>query len=639
MLEIDMDKQKLINQLTKNVIDKIITTGQNFTPKKLTVNPTGFSATNWNNTLFTLKDIVPLSGVTTNIKEKIDYHVVVQSISNGDTAIVKEYDTTHNVQFDVKVDPTAKDDSLKTTFWGRHLHLYNDNQKINPGGKLKKSDNLIIVFEPYKVDIEYPYDNIVVEVTSKNGGSGDKEKFTLMKKGSRFELPLKHAFEKSSPNDGILQHDYEDDITLTFKNPDLPLDIITIEYTYKDKFAVKIKKASYLDNNADGHVDRIFLEFSENNWKKHGDEILKNVPLPPHRQFQRDSAKVKSNGLMLYVTEKMNNIETFVTPKIDIIDIKKEITLGSVSNLASVTVSITDSVAPVIKKASFVDNIVHMHQGDQTWIDKTKGIDSLTVIFSEPVNATSMNTPFQFYNKDAKVYFATANPLSLVPGDTTYIFHVVSVDPQPGAIQPKDSIRINSEIGNPLEDKKGNKQKNKNNIRRRLSVKQEEIHQYIPYQFTMSLRAPIINTINLTDQQVKKNFPLSRRILKNSNLPSQYQSIDKNLFENYSLIIAEAEDMSQVLDGDSLAATLEFYDALGNRLAVVNPIMYFDKGKSGSKRLFYFWDRGTTRRSIMGPAAYYVQTKLQHFYKSKNEKEYRYVRDILLKTLVPIPSQ
>lgn len=223
---------------------------------------------------------------------------------------------------------------------------------------------------------------------------------------------------------------------------------------------IGLKAATYHDNNADGFIDSLNIEFQHRvpEMELFAKEIAALITLPSQRNFSLLTSSLKDKELSLTVVEGTTTPNTAVSlnEKVTITD---ETMIGTSMLFPVQEIPIADSLAPVILKASLNAHVI------------TKK-DTLNVEFSEAIAPPSSKLPFYFYKK------GESEPLSIPctfnsfeKGNNKASFEI---DKYPNSIylEEGDSIHINW-----LEDVKDtlkNSQKSTNNIKRALRVDSHE---------------------------------------------------------------------------------------------------------------------------------------------------------------------
>lgn len=433
------------NEILAWTLDNVLTTIfdlYKFIPQKIIVN--GITNTTWQNGGFDFGTLFPLTGEETPFTFEIDYKYYLNDVYKGDT--------THIIDFVAKVTPAAIEENIETRKWGRDLELYYNNSKITEITPEMKE--LEIRFTPYKVDTVYGYSNVEVEIYTDNLNP-DGDTLILTQNGNYFSNTFSRENVSAVVGDKKLQLKPGDNLIAVFRNAELPLDTLKIELTSSVPDEAILNSAMYYDNNADGHVDSLFLDISGADLEIDLDSIVSNISLPYFRILSIDSYNKNGEGIGLTVSEGISDIYTYVTND-DILEIKKDIVLPSGAPLNSATLKIIDSVAPVIIAASLIDSV------------KASSRDFLTVTFSENVKSINESVPFIFYGMPGNSdYNATLSIISQTGLSSE--FQVLSINGEAN-IDNGDSININWNISNNISDELSNKQSNKANRKVEIDV-------------------------------------------------------------------------------------------------------------------------------------------------------------------------
>ncbi len=450
---IETDYETLMKLLMENVIHIVIQQEIKYTPEELTVNSIN-PITGWDSAGFLFGEMFELFP-TNDFEYVIVYDVLIDTLIR---AGIPRYDTTHVIKYTVEIQESAPlPDSVELTCWGRRLEFYHDNTLIT--GANEKMEELEIRFTPYEVDTFYVYEDVEVTITHAFGTPKDVEKFTLAEVGNYFSHTFPRTVATANPGDNTLQHQDPDSIIATFKNPNLFLDTLRIAIPYSISAMVVLEQGIYFDNNADGHVDSLYIKFAdvaEEEIQNNLDEIMNEIELPAFRDFSNLKYEYADMGIAVSLKENAPEIHTYITDE-DKLVVPNPLYLASGALLAKKSVDIIDSMAPVIMQASLIDSLsVSSH-------------DELTVVFSESVGTVTDKRPFRFYCTGAdKTYNADLSVIS--QNDETGVFEVESVDGI-DKIVDGDSIRINWELsGDNIYDAAGNNQDNPRNIRREIAV-------------------------------------------------------------------------------------------------------------------------------------------------------------------------
>lgn len=575
-------------QLMKFLMDNVFTVisqGSTARPKQITIS--GTSVTNWDSTGFTFSNLFPLTGRTTTFNADIVYSIYDAGGNYTGT------DTTHLIKdFRVQIDPGAGNlpDTFDVLCWDRNLNFRYNNQNISAANETMLQLGLRFDNKPQQAN--YNYTNAKVEVTHAQGGSKDKETFTLTGSSNDFSIQFSRVIDSTpTPGNQILEHHAFDTLIATFRNsesPRLPLDTLRVAIPFILGAPVTVYQAEYYDlkhgsaKGADGLIDKIKLHVSNSVTQAQITELNNNkdlVVLPSFRNFTKNSFSLDGGDIAIDVTEGRTVPITNVTND-DNLEVKFTI-FSSGGYLTAATMQIVDKVAPVINSAALID-----------YQDPSK-TDSLTIIFSEPVKSVQTPKPFELYGTAGSVnsYFCDVSLLGL-SSDTGRF----SVDGNfTGGVQgiaAGDSIRI--EESNNVVDNANNNQDANNNVRREIDV-ELKLNPYI-----IDLIA--INPFSIND--LNPNNIIDPDIINNIN------NIDPNIIPNifqidpingnyYGMIIQIVPDSIQNLDPKfKMEGELSIYDAVGNQIVDGKKMAEY------KKTLIFIWNGRNTKNREVGIGTY-----------------------------------
>ncbi len=211
-------------------------------PTDITIN--GISpVTGWDGNGFGFLEFFPLAGDSTKFNYEIVYHVTKDSITtNGDTLTVAEYDTTHVIEYFAEIlDTTLDSNMVVLSFWSRKIEFYYSGSPISEiDGNMESVE---IRFTSVKQDVLYAYDSVYIVLTNAAGTQKDEEVFPLLNNGSYHSCTFKRALNPiTTPGDGVLQHQEEDNFIATFRNQDLPLDSLRVSIPYIHTSDISVNK-------------------------------------------------------------------------------------------------------------------------------------------------------------------------------------------------------------------------------------------------------------------------------------------------------------------------------------------------------------------------------------------------------------
>lgn len=570
--------------LMQNVFTAI-NKGITSTPSKITIG--GISATNWDSTGFTFNNLFPLTGRTTTFNYNITYKMY-----NASNVYIK--DTTHIISnFNVEIDPSSGNlpDTFDVLCWDRNLHFRFNNQNITAANETMTQLGLRFDNKPQQAN--YNYTNAKVEVTHALGSAKDKETFTLTGSNNDFTIQFSRDIDSTpTPGNQILEHNAFDTLIATFRNsesPQLPLDTLRIAIPFILGDPVTIYQAEYYDlkhgsnNGADGLIDKVLLKVNQTVTQAQINELNNNkdlIVLPTFRNFTKNNYSLESGDIALHVTQDSNTVPVTNVTDQDNLEVKFIVFNGG-GYLSPATMKIVDKVAPVINTASLID-----HQ------DSSK-IDSLTIIFSEPVSDVKVPRPFQLYGTSGGgvSYFCDVSTINL--NNEKGLFRVEgNFTGGVKKIEVGDSIRI--EEATNVVDKVNNYQAENNNIRREIGV------EFKLNPFVIDLIA--INPFSIND--------LNPNNIIDPDIINQINNIDPNIIPNifqidpingnyYGMIIQVIPDSIQNLDPRfEMEGVLAIYDAVGNQIIGDKEMVKYNK------TLLFIWNGQNANNRNVGMGTY-----------------------------------
>lgn len=576
---IETEHDKLMKLLMNNVIGVIIKENKSSTPKNLTVNKIKAIGP-WDKKGFPFSDLFPLEIYDTDFKYKVGYQILIDSIiENGDTITVKK-DTTTKIKFTVSVDENAKPlpDTFTVEYWDRNLKFYYKDKPIKALDETMAE--VEIRFKEKKVDVLYGYKDVSIKLSTREGKKQDEEKFKLSKKGDYFSYKFKVVIDSTpTKNDGKLQVNAFDKVVALFKNPKLPRDTLQIDASYKLSNVIELEKAYYFDNDAQGHIDSMFIRASGEITKDNVKGIVKLIKLPKFRNLKINKSFVVKKGIGLRVSQDLSkNPITYVT-KDDILKVKQDI-LPNGGWVMGSSIPIIDKIAPIIH---WKPGSAHLIENQDESIP-----DTLTVKFSEPIENVKNKVPFHLMDMPNKKKYSI-NLKSLSHQKDQIIFEVLKINNGINFIKQNDSIWIYE--GDRVVDDESNAQNNSKNIRRAITLTLRTK--------PLVLTPQAISPYNISDKENGKATPKKIvNFLKNNNTLNDLE-LDKNKNNEYTgmLIQVVPNNYKKLYDDFLLEGTLSIYDALGNIVIKDKKMEYYKK----KKRLVYIWNcRNSNKRFVEG---------------------------------------
>ncbi len=465
----NVGQDTLMNFIMKNVINNILLEEYDI-PFEMNVNG-GTIINNWNNdsTGFLFPELFPLTGQNTDFEFIIEYHkrriYVDQQTGQIDTI---DTDTTHNIAFDVEIDPNQGplDSMWDVKCWDRELGFYYNGAQVTTVDETMTPLELRFAFTPG--DAQYSYTKASIEVGNTSTNGSDIETVTLTKNGNTFTgtFPLAVIDDAVTPaqNDGTLQHYAVDNLTAVFRNdedPKLPLDTLKIQIPFDFGGTINVSKAYYFDNDAQGYIDSIYVEattdIAGDLTDTHITEMVnKALTLPSFRGFTVNSSGVATGGFYVKVTEDNNHDPATYVTNDDKIEVAS-VVLNTGGQVQAATVDIVDKVAPIIHWQERAAILTDYQMSGRS--------DTLIVKFSETVRSTSADEPFYFFDVVGGSNYTVTLMTAGLPDPDRMLFEVVSVS---GTMEDGDSLWIHET--DRICDTVGNYQNNTNNIKRRLYI-------------------------------------------------------------------------------------------------------------------------------------------------------------------------
>lgn len=437
-------REKLVDTLMVNVVADIIKTTTKVIPTKIKIQ--GIEAGSWDGTGFTFTNLFPLTGIKTPVKYSIEYDIIRDSIKeNGDTVIVDTKTETINIDYDaiLKNTPTPTLD-YELLWWDRTLAGFDNDTAIVTVETAK--GEFEIRFDESKIDTLYEYNNVEITVTTE---AGDEERVTLDKNGTQFRKKLPRTLGAAAKNDGTIQYNPEDKITLSYANPNLPLDTISTTISVNASMGFTVRDVIYHDSRGDGQVDQIFVKIDGDSLVDQLTELGSQISFPSERDFNVTAVALQNDGIRLSVEER--GPVTTATQSYDVAKLNDTITLSDLSLVASFDLTIRDSIAPVLLEASLIDSI------------KAGAEDILTVKYSENIEELFAASPLTFFDNGNNTTGADLQKRSFNGTEATFLVL--------NNLSLADQEFVNIAITSPAcKDKAGIEQQNDKNVKVPLKI-------------------------------------------------------------------------------------------------------------------------------------------------------------------------
>lgn len=237
------------------------------------------------------------------------------------------------------------------------------------------------------------------------------------------------------------------------KNRKVEIDVTLIE----DRLYVI--SGSYHDDNADGWVDRIGVNLSQNIDSKYLDVVQQNIDLGTLRNLTVDSSRYNDGKITLLVTE--NGTIANTNTEADIISVNDSVVLSDELILTPSSISVNDSMAPVVLSAHLKDSV------------KIGAYDYLGVKFSEIPQNLNADNCLDFYKNGTSALFNEVLEFVELIADSA-IYRINNAE-----IKQGDSLNVNSGASTIIIDGNSNEQLNADNIKVEINVDLIEDNLYL----------------------------------------------------------------------------------------------------------------------------------------------------------------
>jgi hypothetical protein len=389
----------------------------------------------------------------------------------------------------------------------------------------------------------------------------DTLKVNAIKQGQYYTVTI--ARQTASPKtDNLLQTAENDSIVAFYQNPNFPLDIVRATRAIGAARNLGLVSACFLDQDADGFPDVIRVtEASDKITSEELEQIKPNLYFTGARPISIISLIKTGAGFDIIIKVNDNIPNTSALPD-ELLIIQTVSNLSSGGIFPSGSVIISDSMAPVIKSASF-------RNGKST--GNVRVSDTLIVTFSEKTEKIEKISPFKLMDPVTKVPYSL-EVTNISGGDgVTQTFLVNSINGK-AIVSPNDSIWINEKDS--VSDNLENMQTNANN--RRVTLQTNDIN----YNFTVTVGPTPVNPKTYT-------IPYTAR--------SQFK--DGSVSKGVIILIKSSE---LLLPQDSVSAKISIYDQVGN--AVLKDEKCVSTSENG--KLLYLWNGVNKNGRYVGEGTY-----------------------------------
>jgi hypothetical protein len=546
--------QALLNLLMTNVINTIKQLSYGV-PTRMVINQT-YTSTQYKSadSAFVFTQRFALSPDSTRYTMAITYLKTDQQTNT-------QKDTTHYIAFTIdRVSGGQITDGVSVECSERSISLYYHGQQITK--VLSYMDTLEVRVTTGNVQISgmiatvqnavSPFDNLSLNLSSAQGvWSGTF---------------VRDVSTAANTSDKILQHRNVDSIIVTCPDPVLAGNTLRLSVPFSFSKVITATGASFYDGNADGFVDSVFIALDADVAASDATRVAQLISWPSQRSMTVTGATTVPGGVGITVREGAAQPNT-ATSSSD----KLVITAGELSGdawLKDEELIPTDKMAPVIWTA-------------QSKYSQTQ-VDTIEIVFSEPVKDITNTGPFLFRSKQGQQYHLTLSEIFHSGANAT--FYITGRDPSDASPVEGDSVWINQSgfVG----DDQNNIQQNPANRRVRIGLK-------VP---PMSFTAQIGN-----NPYVPGNSPVPAEI---RNLPGIVT--DPN--GSGSVIGVKIDNL--FVKNTTMSATVTIYDVMMNPIVKNKPMAYYSSGDLKDKKFFFVWDGTNSNGRKVGSGTYMASIRI-----------------------------
>ena len=291
------------------------------------------------------------------------------------------------------------------------------------------------------------------------------------------------------------------------------------------------------------------------------EQIRPNLYFTGARPISIISLVKTGNGFDIIIKVNDNVPNTSALPD-ELLIVQTVPNLSSGGMFPSGSVIISDSMAPVIKSASYRNGKSNGNNKDS---------DTLIVTFSEKTERIEKVSPFKLMDPVTKVPYSLDVTNISSGDDVTQLFLVNSINGK-SIVSRNDSIWINEKDS--VSDNHGNLQTNANN--RRVTIQTRDIN----YNFTATAGPTPVNPKTYTVPHI------ARRQFRDGSVPN-----------GVIILIKSSEPL---LPQDSVSANISIYDQVGNALLKNEQCVSI----SEDGRLLYIWNGVNKNGRYVGEGTY-----------------------------------
>ncbi|MBD3239098.1 MAG: hypothetical protein GF331_00825 [Chitinivibrionales bacterium] len=374
-------------------------------------------------------------------------------------------------------------------------------------------------------DSPYPVDEAVVHLSTDS--AGDSLTLNTARLTDYFGVTFERTYGPAQI-DAVLQNLDRDSIVIIYRNPDVPLDTIRVAFPVAGPRDIAVRRAYYLDQDANGYPDVIRVVQGDHRLTVEEDSIIQPyIHLQTTRGVSIKTVVPSAYGFDIVLNEPG---ESSGEAPYTGVYANERLYIDSVPNLPAsgafpaTDVAIADSMAPAIVSASYWDRAA----ADER--------DTMVVVFSEAVDETLSVEPFTL-NRWPDIASYSLRLSAVTVDSATVTFFVVPIVGQQ-VPQLGDSIWIDER--EEVADLLGNPQDNPENVRRLLDY-------YLLYRIISAVYLDMDGDGRIDVVRVETD-----RVPDDSLLAALYDNIDLPEYRNFSF---SADDLVATGSGFEIHVT------------------------------------------------------------------------------------
>jgi hypothetical protein len=557
--------QSLLNMLMTNVINTIKRLSYGV-PTRMVINQT-YTSTQYktSDSAFVFSQRFALSPDSTRYTMSITYLKTDQQTG-------QQKDTTHLITFTIDRNPSAPiSDGVRVECSERSISLYYHGQPVT---------TVLSYMDTLEVRVTTGNVQITSLTTTIKNASAPIDNFQLAltnNQGVWTGFFQRDVSATAVAGDKILQHRNVDSIIVTCPDPMTAGGTLRHSVPFAFSKIISVTGASFHDRNADGFVDSVFIALDADVASGDATRVAQLITWPSLRSLTVTGATTVPGGVGIILREDATQANT-ATSSAD----KLTFTAGELPGgawLKEGEIIPDDKMAPVIWTAT-------------SKLSQT-GIDTIEVVFSEPVRDITNTEPFLFRSSTGNTYQLTLAQTSNSGANAS--FYIAARNPADASPVKGDTIWINQSgfVGDP----RNIIQQNPANRRVRLGLK----------------TPPIVMIPHVA------NNPY---VPGNSPVPVEIRSLPGIVTDpSGNGVIIGVDIQNLFVKTTDLSATVSIYDVMMNPL-VKNKVMAFYNGNHEND-FFFVWDGTNSNGRKVGSGTYVALIRIDDGQGNVNNKRVR----------------